>query len=298
MSHVNADDIRSLLPLYAAHSLDDAERKVVEEALAASPELREELRFWRTARLAAIIHSQLHLNHLTPEQIVGIVAGTIEDPQERTNIRKHLASCPSCTGEESIIRAIHSDGDHLPKPEMARRTRWVYAAAALLIVTLTLLVLSLPGPEQHAINVEATGPDTVAPQPTARPHRTVTLTLQAYDPMRAAAAPNHRTPGVTLDSTTDTLVVTFLVQSSGISNVYAVSVRRDVMVLLRDTVRTRLTRDGFDHLVFTIPAARLHQAGAYTVDAAEILGGDTRWPAPQTSSGSFEIGREESTPQH
>ncbi len=100
---MDIEELRNLIPDYVANRLDGTERKVVEDALPRSEELRKELEFW--ARLKAATRAQaeyLSEGHLTPEQIVEYVEGN--DIHEMLAHEKHLQACGACRREVELIR--------------------------------------------------------------------------------------------------------------------------------------------------------------------------------------------------
>ena len=75
---MTVNEIRELLPFFAANSLQAAERDAVEEALENSEELRKELEFWRHAKHATLINAETRAEgHVSSVQIVDYARGAI-----------------------------------------------------------------------------------------------------------------------------------------------------------------------------------------------------------------------------
>ncbi|MFI5252639.1 MAG: hypothetical protein ACHQQQ_09450 [Bacteroidota bacterium] len=159
-------EIKKLIPWYVAGTLNEDERKIVEESLEHSIELQEELQFWRR------VHGSMNLfthqsakKHLSPEQIIDYIEKKITDVALAAQIDKHLANCEDCRQDGEIVRGIHlskrahkfqdvqpsypseirtiPNFNRLPKP---KRYRYGVHAAIGLIIALTVILFSIFSP--------------------------------------------------------------------------------------------------------------------------------------------------------
>jgi hypothetical protein len=138
----DADDIRSLLPLYVAGSLTPEQMRAVASRLKADPELQTDLQFWLSiAQVERQRESADGQGHTTPELLAGFAdePGGLQD-NERQEIESHLSSCPTCRDDLRMLR--EAIGEVVP-PRSAV-PMWRYAAAAVIVLALvgTLLTLS------------------------------------------------------------------------------------------------------------------------------------------------------------
>ncbi len=111
------EEIRRLIPFYTANSLSPGEKLEVDAALKGSQALRDELVFWKKARLTARVHAEhLAQGHLSSEQVVDYAERAVSDPKLRSSIEAHLQSCKECREEYEMIRQT------MPGPELAAPT--------------------------------------------------------------------------------------------------------------------------------------------------------------------------------
>ncbi len=94
------------IPAFLAGTLDEAGKLRLNEALAESGELRNELELWKKMRaLVRNEEARQAAGHLSPETILGFVEGTI---RETADIEKHILSCSECREDIELIRPTYS----------------------------------------------------------------------------------------------------------------------------------------------------------------------------------------------
>jgi hypothetical protein len=141
---MDIQDIRDLLPFYAAGTLSGGERDRVEEALRTSPELQEELATWVRIRDVVIAGTSATAEgHLSAKQFVdramGMVAGT-----DLRALDDHIRSCTECSTIMDLVMGTGVSGQEElegQKPE----SRWSVPPLrrlSLLAITATVLVIA------------------------------------------------------------------------------------------------------------------------------------------------------------
>ncbi|MBA4312475.1 MAG: hypothetical protein C0417_07575 [Chlorobiaceae bacterium] len=102
-------EIKKLIPFYIAGTLEPDEKKLVEDALRDSGELKKEFEFWLKAKEVTARHAlRLAENHLTPEQIVGYLERYYEsDKLGLESIESHLRTCVDCRSDIEMIRSTY-----------------------------------------------------------------------------------------------------------------------------------------------------------------------------------------------
>lgn len=173
---MDLQSMRGLLPFYVNGTLGPEERALVDQALATSGELKQELYFWQQA--ARHLHAER--GHLTAQQIVAQAHGTTPEG-ERAALEGHLAHCPECSHLLQKTDAwLSSPGeDRAPAHDArSRRTVWKYAVAALLTLVVILVIIR----ESPPTPPHAPGPH-LSPAPDAPAARTITSLVLTYQPL-------------------------------------------------------------------------------------------------------------------
>lgn len=179
--------MRGLLPFYVNGTLGPEERSLVDQALATSEELRQELRFWQQAAR----YIQAGSGHLSAQQLVARAQGT-SPAGERAHLDEHLADCSTCRDlllrVESSLSA--SDTVHTPiHTAWYRHPLWKYAAAAV-FASLAILLLVRDTPPAP--------PDTPVPPRVSPPHtpgaRRITSLVLTYRPLMRGSEDPEPTP--------------------------------------------------------------------------------------------------------
>ena len=167
-------EIKKLIPFYIVGTLEPDEKKLVEDALRDSGELKKEFEFWLTAKEITARHALRSAeNHLTPEQIVGYLEKYYEsDKLDLEGIESHIRTCVDCRSDIEMIRSTYpvANGERQKQmggmPEklivgnrleliLSKKFVDVFAIAAVIfIVALTLLTKlnienKIPQPEKR-----------------------------------------------------------------------------------------------------------------------------------------------------
>jgi len=102
---VGKSELVDLIPLYVTGKVSDKQKAAIERELPNSKELRDEIAFWKAARVTTQREAAYLLaGHLTSERIVDYARGAILIPMEKTEIERHLQACDSCSNELETIR--------------------------------------------------------------------------------------------------------------------------------------------------------------------------------------------------
>jgi hypothetical protein len=141
---MDLQDIRDLLPFYAAGTLTGGERDRVEEALKTSPALQEELAAWERIRDVVIEEGAARSGgHLSAKQFVdramGMVTGT-----DLTVLDDHLRSCTECSTIMDLVMGTSvSRQEELEGRKLVSRWKVLpLRRASLFAVTATVLVIA------------------------------------------------------------------------------------------------------------------------------------------------------------
>lgn len=158
-------ELVDLIPLYVTGNLSDEQKGAIERELPNSPELREEIAFWKAAHVAANHEAAFSLSgHLTSERIVDYARGAITSPVERAETERHLQGCHLCRRDFESIRTAFVTPMAPRSPVVSRRllpelwkslkkVRLIYALPliALLLVT-GILMYRMRNPEPQPIS--------------------------------------------------------------------------------------------------------------------------------------------------
>lgn len=182
---LTVEEVRELLPLYAAGGLTSDQRREVESMLRADPALNSELAFWRSVAQISRHRSQPEsVEHVDPEALVHFA----EEPSvigndQRALIEAHLRACPDCRTELSMLQRS------MAPPSVAFNWRFAAAAVVLLAALGTLLAVR---PDR-----DATSPDT----------RIVIAQVPYVESYRAPAADDDPLVRIDVFPTTDSVVL-------------------------------------------------------------------------------------------
>ena len=144
---MNTEEVRLLLPFFVAGTLEPVEQKKVEEAIAGSRELQEDLALWqRTA--GAVAQRAEEPIHPAAEQIADRALRRLS-PELVPEIDRHLQLCPSCTEEfrrvlatvESLKPADGVDGGTSIRTASVLRMRYLIPATAAALGILAFFIL-------------------------------------------------------------------------------------------------------------------------------------------------------------
>ena len=103
---MDLSDIRELLPLYVAKTLEAGQRQQVERALDEHPELREDLAFWQGAQRTTSHQVRWEgAGHLTTHDLVDYAEGRLSDAEVTRSISDHLGSCAACMDIYEMLSA-------------------------------------------------------------------------------------------------------------------------------------------------------------------------------------------------
>ncbi|HEY6191108.1 MAG TPA: hypothetical protein VI215_02145 [Bacteroidota bacterium] len=185
---MNPEEIRKLIPFFVAGTLDPEERKIVEEELRRSPELEDEVKYWRNARRALLSEEeQAREEHLTPANIIDYIEEKLSGDHFAT-VERHLSRCESCNEDVKAIRDTYGT-EARPIPgartgdgilEILRSVRLSYVLPAIAAATLAVFLIvkhysprqadhlrivlgyqpQLRGPEEQVISRFVIGQDT------------------------------------------------------------------------------------------------------------------------------------------
>lgn len=191
---MTARDIRDILPLYITGTLDADERKLVEEALTTSDELRKEAAFWEGAREILSAHARFAgAGHLSPSVLVDRASGRLTG-DILLAADHHLQSCPDCS---DLLHRIENspgvrDASPISAPAGARRrlpkSRLAYGLAVA--AGIAAIVFSLVGDQRKepSPSLASETPPSTAPDTAAATERKFTLVL-AYRPLVRSTEP-------------------------------------------------------------------------------------------------------------
>lgn len=165
-------EIKKLIPFYVAGTLDEVERKLVENALKESKELQKEVEFWLKAQAIVEYHSQFYQEgHLTPEQIVIAAESGIKSIQTaHPDLIRHLQECEHCRHDVEMIKSTYPVEETVSIPKKHQeylRTGYVgrfkfadvFAAAAVILIIVTFFFTDfnkqkIPSiPQEHYANL-------------------------------------------------------------------------------------------------------------------------------------------------
>ncbi len=144
MKQHTRDELRQLIPFFVAGTLDDEERRAVEQAVTEEPSFKEDLSFWQSA--ATAVRGQATYaaaGHPSSELLVCHAEGReIADEGTARALEEHITTCTRCRKELAMIqasldvRAQHRD--RIP----ARVRLWPRLAAAAVVLLVGALVLT------------------------------------------------------------------------------------------------------------------------------------------------------------
>ena len=190
---MDINDVRELLPFFVSGTLEPDQRKMVEEALATSEELRMELDFWKRAQqVVAARQAENAAGHLTSRQIVDRALGTLTG-EELLSVDNHLRACPSCSEDFNLlVQSLESNRGVLTTwtyrlKTAIRSVRLVYAVPALAVVAVaSLLIISYWNKQPAPLPTKEITPPTVAEN--QQPEEAITSIWLSYRPkMRSAS---------------------------------------------------------------------------------------------------------------
>jgi hypothetical protein len=102
---VEKSELVDLIPLYVTEKLSGEQKAAIEREVPNSPELRDEIAFWRASHVAASREAAYSLaGHPTSERIVDFARGAIASPLEKANIEQHLQRCRHCRHDLETIQ--------------------------------------------------------------------------------------------------------------------------------------------------------------------------------------------------
>jgi hypothetical protein len=292
---MDIDELKALLPLYVGETLDPAQRKEVEEALAHSEELRKELRFWERARTAlATRRAHATAGHLTPEQIVDRAMGR-STVGEVLSFDEHLQSCKECAEDYNRVRGSLDarEGATLPffhrAMSMLKKLRLVYAIPAVIIVIAVVAITY----EKTAKDIPPPGPTTVAlPATVSAPvDETATLWLTYRPEVRSTS--RRDIPTLSLGEG-ERLVRVFVVvpqnQLEGIQYRVSIASSGKKPHYLEQLLRRYASGGGHDSLQFIVPRSLFPPPGdTVFLTVAEILPPALRALSPEEYRFTVEV---------
>jgi hypothetical protein len=140
---MDLQEIRELIPFYAAGTLTDAERSRVEEALKSSFALQEELAAWERIRDVVIAGASATVEgHLSPKQFVDRAMG-MGTGAELLALDDHLRSCSECSNIMDLVMGSALTGQEEAGGREAHR-RWTVTSlrrVSLIAITAAVLVV-------------------------------------------------------------------------------------------------------------------------------------------------------------
>jgi hypothetical protein len=277
--NMNIDELKGLLPDYVAGRLTASERKKVDDALPHSPELQEELEFWKQLKAATLAETEyLAEGHLTPEQIVEYVDGA--ELTTKLAYEKHLQSCNACRNELEVARGALAE-DELGVARngeswsqlLAKYLRPAYVIPVALALTIYVLIKPLPPSPNSKVALpplDTTGSQLVTPMTS---EGIVYILLRPRIGVRSASSGGERESLLHYDTSKHMVALSLIVQHSAITQGYRVTIASPSGSRLQvsDTA-TALVRGAEDTVNASVAMSLFkHEEGRWTIRLEEIL---------------------------
>jgi hypothetical protein len=150
------ENMKQLLPFYAAGTLDDAESKAVEAALQSQPELESDLAFWRRAASAlGRSHDALAAGHPTAEHLVDYADGRLtQEPKVQSMIEAHLKGCIDCRSHMELAKQTAAESSSDPANRFGLWPRLAVAALLLVVATVFFMQRGEDEPQWASVTLE------------------------------------------------------------------------------------------------------------------------------------------------
>lgn len=253
------DDIRTLLPFYAAGTLESDEAAEVEAALKDSEDLRNELRFWERTRNAVLAqNAHAAAGHLSAQHIVDFAEGIVER-KEWAIVEHHLQSCEQCADEYRLVRTSLV----APAPVQVsfvgrlfgavKSLRLAYAIPVLALMVVAVMYFEVEKEELQPVIPRIEEPLAETPLP---PHENASLWLTYKPGLRSGV--KQEVPTLSVEERhagIDVFVSIPRNTASGIRYLVKVGSRTIQPVWLRDTLQKYASGSSQDSLAFTLPRA-------------------------------------------
>jgi hypothetical protein len=126
-SIMEKEEIRQLLPFYAAGTLSPEERRLVAQELEGAHDLQLELEFWQLTREAIVARARFAAEgHPSASELEEYESWTLKDAKRRQQIENHLRACNMCWEAYDLLKEI-PDGEHY-RPTLLEKARKVLAS--------------------------------------------------------------------------------------------------------------------------------------------------------------------------
>ncbi len=177
---MDKSELLDLIPPYVTGKVSDEEKAAIERELPNSKELRDEIAFWRSARVATRKAAAYSAGgHLTSEQIVDYVREAISNPKEKLVIERHLQACDFCAEDLEIVKPAYEPsrsffqrviaqtkttlklvGEFFVPPQLpggkrglAMVLRPIYALPMLAVLVVSgVIIYQLTSPQEYAVS--------------------------------------------------------------------------------------------------------------------------------------------------
>jgi hypothetical protein len=276
---MDMNEVRDLLPLFAAGTLEPDQKQMVEEALRTSEELRKELEFWnRAVKAVAARHAESAAGHLSSQQIVDRALGALTG-EELLHVDDHLRSCAACSEDLKQLNGTLESKRAEPVTwsyrvkNVVKSARLVYAVPALAVAVAIVLYVSSYWDRQSTPppTKETTPPILVENQPTDGTTRTFQL---SYRP-EVRSTSEEALPVLTLEEKDRRIQVLLSIPRNAVSGIrYRVAVlsKGTTTYIVQDLIERYGSGAEGDSLSFVLPREALALPGGITaLSVSEVL---------------------------
>lgn len=298
---MTVNEIRELLPFYAANTLQGEELKAVEEALKDSEELREELEFWRYAKHATLIKAQAQEEgHASSVQIVDYARGIISDSSARLRIENHIQSCDQCVKVYDLIKSLQPEVfpafrlKPAKYPSFFSKFKLAYFIPALAIILIAITFWLTREKEDQQQITQAPFKVAPAPKESSVQRRTIAFAFTYAGASRNLKPMKNNIPTIIIAGDVDSILFEIPVQHSMIAEYYEAKLFSPGARTpsLFDSLRMTSRGGELDLLTWQLGVGSLQRDGVYALKVKEFLIKEKRKYEPEEYEYKFQVKRE------
>lgn len=296
---MTVNEIRELLPFYAANSLHGEKLKNVEEALKDSEELRKELEFWRHAKHATLVNAEARAEgHASSFQIVDYARGAISDTSTRLEIESHIQSCDSCRKTYDVIKSLQPKTTPLLLVQKAFRLseilpkfRLAYFVPALAVILIAIIFWLNRGKEAQQQITKVPNEVVPVPMEPSIQRRTIAVAFTYAGASRNLKPTKETIPTVVVAADVDSILFEIPVQHSMITEYYEARVFSPGVRAssLFDSLRISSRSGELDLLTWRLGVSSFQHDGVYVLKVKEFLRKEKRKYEPEEYEYRFEV---------